>query len=54
MARFVRADGGFQSAQFAAYVAARPWMWKQIYRLARNSSRATRSLCAWLQQNGAR
>ena len=48
MERFVTADGSFQSGSFVLYSALRPWTWPTVYRLARNSSRASRSLCARL------
>lgn len=48
MERFVAADGSFQSGSFALYSALRPWTWPTVYRLARNSSRASRCLCAKL------
>jgi adenosylhomocysteine nucleosidase len=47
--RFV-ADGEFQSARFGFYAALRPWLWKSVLQLARNSSRASRALCRILAQ----
>jgi hypothetical protein len=44
--RFLAADGSFQSGSFALYSAMRPWTWGTLFRLARNSSVAARSLCA--------
>ncbi len=48
--RFVRADGGFASGRFALFVAVRPWLWGATITLARNSARASRVLCAALEQ----
>jgi nucleoside phosphorylase len=49
MDRFVTHDGGFRSARFACHVAVRPWLWAATIALARNSSRASRSLSAELE-----
>jgi adenosylhomocysteine nucleosidase len=49
--RFVDSTGQFSEARFALFAALRPWLWPQIIRLARNSSRAAKALCAWLQDN---
>jgi adenosylhomocysteine nucleosidase len=55
--RFVTGDGRFQSAQFAFYVAVRPWLWGTTVALARNSSNASRALCEaiaeYLELSGA-
>ncbi|MFZ0799305.1 MAG: hypothetical protein WCA13_15495 [Terriglobales bacterium] len=48
MDRFVADDGRFRSARFAHHVALRPWLWKATIALARNSSKASRALCAAL------
>ena len=34
---------------FALFAAVRPWMWKRVARLARNSARASNALCRWLE-----
>lgn len=49
MERFVAGDGSFQSGTFALYSAIRPWTWPTVFHLARNSSLASRSLCAKLE-----
>jgi adenosylhomocysteine nucleosidase len=49
MERFVAGDGSFRSGKFAWYSAARPWTWPTVFRLARNSALAARSLCAKLE-----
>lgn len=51
MARFVDAAGNFQSGRFAAWAAVRPWQWAKVITLGRNSSKATRALCEWLEKN---
>lgn len=45
MEGFVDSDGRFSETRFALYAAVRPWLWAQVARLARNSGRASRSLC---------
>jgi adenosylhomocysteine nucleosidase len=49
MERFVDSDGRFSEARFAWFAAARPWLWPRVFRLARNSNRASRGLCAALR-----
>lgn len=48
MERFVDSDGRFSEARFALFAAVRPWIWPSVLRLARNSKRASASLCAFL------
>ena len=48
--RFIDANGQFLEARFALFAAVRPWLWPQVVRLARNSSRASRALCNALTQ----
>ncbi|MBZ5612620.1 MAG: hypothetical protein LAO23_01330 [Acidobacteriia bacterium] len=48
MDRFVADDGSFHSVRFACHVALRPWLWGTTIALARNSSKASRALCAAL------
>ena len=47
--RFVGPDGTFSELQFALFAAIRPWIWPQVLKLARNSSRASRALCESLR-----
>jgi len=49
MERFVDSDGRFSEARFALFAAVRPWVWPSVLRLARNSKRASASLCAFLR-----
>jgi adenosylhomocysteine nucleosidase len=44
MARFIDAQGHFQTASFAAFVALRPALWKRVAALSRNSRRAAQAL----------
>jgi len=50
MSRFIR-NGQFQTARFLLYVAARPWLWLRVLRLARNTQLASENLCAWLRES---
>ncbi|HEY7617517.1 MAG TPA: hypothetical protein VH744_11990, partial [Terriglobales bacterium] len=43
--RFVGPDGRFDAAGFLLHVAIRPWLWRGVVQLARNSSVAARTLC---------
>jgi adenosylhomocysteine nucleosidase len=47
---FITGDGQFRTLPFAAFVAVRPWLWWRVIRLARNSTKAARALCEWLEQ----
>ncbi|HZS28222.1 MAG TPA: hypothetical protein VFB76_13415 [Candidatus Angelobacter sp.] len=51
MAKFVDAAGNFQSGRFVAWAVLRPWQWARVIVLGRNSSKATRALCEWLEKN---
>lgn len=51
MNRFVADDGRFQTGKFLAWSAARPQWWPATARLARDSHRAARALCGWLNKN---
>lgn len=48
MERFVDSEGRFREGRFAVFTAFRPWLWPRVARLARNSNRASRALCACL------
>jgi adenosylhomocysteine nucleosidase len=50
MERFVASDGSFRTAAFTAFVAFRPWLWLRVIQLARNSTKAAKALCEWLDQ----
>ena len=49
MERFISSNGRFRSARFAVHVALRPWLWRRTIVLARNSARASRTLCAAIE-----
>jgi adenosylhomocysteine nucleosidase len=49
MARFVNSEGRFMESRFGLYAGLRPWLWAKVIRLARDSGRASRALCGWLQ-----
>lgn len=49
--RFVGSDGSFASGRFALHAALRPWTWGVVIRLARNSAKAARQLCDYLQKH---
>jgi adenosylhomocysteine nucleosidase len=51
LARFIDAAGDFQKGKFAVWAALRPWNWDSIAALARNSRRAAKALCAWLEKD---
>lgn len=48
-ARFINAQGRFQTVGFALFVALRPWLWRRVAILARNSNQASRSLARHLK-----
>lgn len=50
MERFVDSNGRFLEARFALFAAVRPWLWREVGRLARNSNRASLALCQWLDR----
>ncbi|MEY2412212.1 MAG: adenosylhomocysteine nucleosidase [Acidobacteriaceae bacterium] len=43
-------QGQFRTGKFAAFALIRPWMWPSLIALARNSSKASRTLCSWLAE----
>ncbi len=53
LGRFVDAAGNFQSRRFAAWTAVRPWQWARVMALGKNTSKAVRALCEWLEKNVA-
>lgn len=48
--KFVAADGSFSEWKFGLFAALRPWLWPSVFRLARNSGRASQSLCLALAE----
>jgi adenosylhomocysteine nucleosidase len=53
MEPFVDSNGRFLEGRFAWFAAVRPCLWPQVWRLARNGSRASRALCDWLRKMNA-
>lgn len=51
--RFIGHDGQLHTAKLVAYVAVRPWLWGAIWKLARDSSHASNTLCRLLQSISA-
>lgn len=47
--RFITPDGRFRSGALVMFAAVRPWLWKKLLYLKRNSERAAATLCAWLE-----
>jgi nucleoside phosphorylase len=43
-ARFIDAQGRFKTASFTLFVALRPWLWRRVALLARNSRHAAKAL----------
>jgi adenosylhomocysteine nucleosidase len=50
MDRFVSPEGKFRTAAFVVSVAAQPWIWLGVIRLAKNASQASHALCRRLEQ----
>lgn len=50
LGKFISADGRLQQAAFAVYSAFRPWTWPALFRLGRNSQRASATLARALQK----
>jgi adenosylhomocysteine nucleosidase len=47
---FVDEKCQFQTGKFVVFAAVRPWLWLRVIRLARNSAKASRALCAELDR----
>lgn len=48
MSKFI-ADARIRMGSFLAFMAVRPWLWPGLFRLARNTAKASRALCQALQ-----
>ncbi|HET7209640.1 MAG TPA: hypothetical protein VFI95_23920 [Terriglobales bacterium] len=48
--RFISHDGQFKAMNFVAALSIRPWLWPRTIQLDRNSSRASKVICQWLNQ----
>ena len=49
--RFTTKDVGFRTAGFVGFAALRPWLWADVMRLSRNSTKASRALCERLARD---
>ncbi len=49
MVRFIDGRGRFKTGSFTAFALLRPWLWIRVAQLARNSSKAARTLAAHLR-----
>jgi adenosylhomocysteine nucleosidase len=49
MNQFVGADGEFHTRRFVGYLAVRPWLWRTVGQMARDSQRASIALCEALE-----
>lgn len=47
--RFIAPDGRFRTGALVMFAAIRPWLWKKLFYLKRNSEHAASTLCAWLE-----
>lgn len=45
---FVSTDGQLQTVRLVLHVLVRPWLWRRLVQLARDSSVASQRLCEWL------
>jgi nucleoside phosphorylase len=50
LTRFIGADGRFHALKFVLHVAARPWLWPAVFRMAQDAAKAAQSLSSSLEQ----
>ncbi|MDP9268066.1 MAG: hypothetical protein M3P27_07030 [Acidobacteriota bacterium] len=48
--QFIDANGHFKSSSFAVHMIVRPWHWRRVIRLGRDTSVASRALCEALRE----
>jgi len=48
MDKFITPGGRFRTWKFTLFVLVRPWLYKSVVKLARNSNQASHALCNWL------
>jgi len=48
--QFIDANGHFKSSSFAVHMMVRPWHWRKVIRLGRDTSVASRALCEALRE----
>ncbi len=53
LGKFFAHDGTFNTIGFTLFLIPRPWMWRTIVRLQKNSAQAARSLCSRLSRIAA-
>lgn len=51
LAKFIAPDGRFEARRYLLHVALRPWLWKRVLKMARDSATAAQVLTEWLQQH---
>ena len=49
MERFIAPDGRLRTGALVMFAAIRPWLWKKLLYLKRNSEHAASTLCAWVE-----
>jgi len=47
---FIAVNGQFRQTRFILSMIVRPWLWAKVYRLAKNSAKASKALCKWIDQ----
>jgi adenosylhomocysteine nucleosidase len=50
--RYVRSDGQLETVMLVVHIVLRPWIWRSVIQLARQSARASVTLCKLLQHFG--
>jgi nucleoside phosphorylase len=50
MEKFIDEKGRFRSSSFAVHLVVRPWLWRKVVRLGRDTSLASRALCDALRE----
>ena len=50
MDKFIDEKGRFKSSSFAVHLVVRPWLWRKVIRLGRDTSLASRALCDALRE----
>jgi adenosylhomocysteine nucleosidase len=53
LTQFIGSNGQFQAAKFVAHIAVRPWLWKGLRRLAKDSVKAAQALGISLERHGS-
>jgi nucleoside phosphorylase len=48
--KFIDAKGRFKSSSYAVHMMVRPWLWRKVIRLGRDTSVASRALCDALRE----